>query len=145
MIRDSGILDVVATESIHRPSEPPPAEGEATPSPVDVLFIHGVTEDGAGLEVVRQRRDRLEAGALRPVEQGRPIVGELVRVKPRSEFPLLCDVEVMLPAARNKDDVAQAPQPDSSRRGPAQVATDRYRDNWDLIWKRPSDDSGMPN
>jgi hypothetical protein len=137
----------VATESVHRPSEPLPADGEATPSPVDVLLIHGVTEDGAGLEVVRQRQDRLEAGALRPVQEGRPIVGELVRVRPRTEFPLLCDVEVMLPAAHKQPecDVAKAPESESSRRGPAQVATDRYRDNWDLIWKRPSDDSGMPN
>ena len=135
----------MATESVHRPSEPPPADREPTPSPVDVLLIHGVTEDGAGLQVLRQRQDRLEAGALRPAQEGRPIVGELVRVRPRSEFPLLCDVEVMLPAARSATDVAKAPEPESSRRGPAQVATDRYRDNWDLIWKRPSDDSGMPN
>jgi hypothetical protein len=144
--RDSGIIEnPVAAESIRRPSEPPPADGEPTPSPVDVLLIHGVTDDGSALQVVRQRQDRLEAGALRPVQEGRPILGELVRVRPRSEFPLLCDVEVMLPAARRAADVAKAPELESSRRGPAQVATDRYRDNWDVIWKRPSDDSGMPN
>jgi hypothetical protein len=112
---------------------------------VDVLLIHGVTPDGAALQVLRQRQDRLEAGALRPVQEGRPVLGELVRVRPRSEFPLLCDVEVMLPAARAADDVARAREPESSHRGPAQVATDRYRDNWDLIWKRPSEDSGRPN
>ena len=98
----------MASESVHRPSEPPPADREPTPSPVDVLLIHGVTEDGAGLQVLRQRQDRLEAGALRPVQQGRPIVGELVRVRPRSEFPLLCDVEVMLPATRGTTDVAKS-------------------------------------
>jgi hypothetical protein len=135
----------VATDSVRRPSKPTAAEREPAPSPVDVLLIHGVTEDGSGLQVVRQRQDRLEAGALRPVEEGRPILGELVRVRPRHEFPLLCDVEVMMPATRATDDVAQASEPESSRRGPAQVATDRYRDNWDLIWKRPSEDSGMPN
>jgi hypothetical protein len=133
----------VAAQSVHRPSELPPADRE--PTPVDVLLIHGVTEDGAGLQVLRQRQDRLETGALRPVEQGRPIAGELVRIRPRSELPLLCDVEVMLPAARPTDDVARATEPESSRRGPAQVATDRYRDNWDLIWKRPSEESGRPN
>jgi hypothetical protein len=135
----------VATDSVPRPSEPPAADREPAPSPVDMLLIHGVTEDGSALQVLRQRQDRLETGALRPVQEGRPIAGELVRVRPRSEFPLLCDVEVMLPAAGGANDVAKAPEPEASRRGPAQVATDRYRDNWDLIWKRPSEDSGMPN
>jgi hypothetical protein len=134
----------VATDSAERPSEPPPLNREPAPSP-DVLLIHGVSQDGAALQVLRQRHDRLEAGALRPVQEGRPVLGELVRVRPRREFPLLCDVEVMLPAARGADDVARPQESESSHRGPAQVATDRYRDNWDLIWKRPSEDSGLPN
>lgn len=37
----------------------------------------------------------------------------------------MCDVEVDLPAASTR----------SSSTGPAQVATDQYRKNWDAIYK----------
>lgn len=102
----------------------------------DVALIHGVTESGE-LKVLRQREGRLELGQVRPLREGAPIVGEVVKLTPRKEFPLLCDVTSELslgPAAPNQD-VAQTPV---AHKGPAQVATDRYRENWDLIWKRPS-------
>ena len=70
-----------------------------------------------------------------------PISGEVVRLTPRKEFPLLCDVSTELalqaPAAPQQD-VVEAPS--VGHKGPAQVATDRYRENWDLIWKRPAGD-----
>ncbi len=136
---------IVTSDSVH-PSEPAPtAEVDHPSKPVDVLLIHGVTPDGEALQVLRQRQDRLEAGALRPIREGRPIVGELVRLRPRTDFPLLCDVEVELPAGKNGDDVAAARALQAAHKGPAQVATDTYRRNWDLIWKRPGEDSGLPN
>lgn len=99
----------------------------------DVALIHGRTADGEGLRIIRKREDRLELGSVHPLKNGAPIQGEVVSLKPRPEFPLLCDVttELEAPTApREGSDVAAA-----GRSGPPQVATDRYRENWDRIWK----------
>ena len=100
----------------------------------DVALIHGKTADGEGLRIVRKRKDRLEFGAVHPLKNGVPITGEVVTLTPRKEFPFLCDVTVEVPEAASTTDVA-AP----ALKGPAQVATDRYRENWDRIWKRPGE------
>ena len=102
---------------------------DAAPKGTDIALIHGKTADGEGLRILRKRDDRLEVGDLRPLKHGTPIVGEVVTLTPRPEFPQLCDVKVELPATAAASDVA-AP----ARHGPAQVATDRYRENWDRIW-----------
>ncbi len=94
------------------------------------MLVHGVTPDGRGLSVIRQRDDQVETGALRPLEQGKPIHGEVVTLEPRKEFPLLCDVKVEVEAPAEKHSEARP-----ARSGPAQVASDRYRKNWDTIWK----------
>jgi hypothetical protein len=101
------------------------------PKSPDIALIHGKTPDGEGLRILRKRDDRLEIGDVRPLKQGVPIAGEVVSLTPRPEFPLLCDVKVELPAPAPTDGMARA-----ERHGPAQVATDRYRDNWDRIWPR---------
>ena len=98
-----------------------PEASEATPK--DVVLVHGLTDDGKGLAVLRARNGELEAGACRPLEHGKPIHGEVVRLKPRKECPVLCDVETALPAPAARE-----------RSGPAQVATRAYRDNWDAIF-----------
>lgn len=98
-------------------------------SPRDTVLIHGVSEDGEKLAVLRAREDRVEAGIVSKLKEGEPVHGELVRLSPRPESPLLCDVKVELPSAQRL-----------SHGGPAQVATPDYRANWDAIWskKRPS-------
>lgn len=113
------------------------AGGQPRGASSDVVLIHGVTEDGDGLRVLRCRNDAIEAGAVHRLREGRPIHGELVRLKPRPEMPLLCDVEVDL-AARDRSSGADSPQcaPARSHGGPPQVATDVYRANWDAIWNR---------
>ncbi|MGC4064550.1 MAG: hypothetical protein QM784_07890 [Polyangiaceae bacterium] len=65
-----------------------------------------------------------------PLVPGKPITGEVVRLSPRQESPLLCNVHV-----------EYAPEPSSraTSAGPAQVATDRYRQNWDQIFGKKSD------
>jgi hypothetical protein len=100
-----------------------------SPKSPDIALIHGKTADGEGLRILRKRDDRIELGDVRPLKHGVPIAGEVVSLTPRPDFPLLCDVKVELPASAPTADVAAAP-----RHGPAQVATDRYRDNWDRIW-----------
>ncbi len=104
---------------------------KSEPESSDVALIHGKTADGEGLRIIRRRDDRIELGAVMPLKEGVPITGEVVTLTPRAESPLLCDVKVQYssPAARN--DLAE-----SSRHGPAQVATDRYRENWDRIWTK---------
>jgi hypothetical protein len=102
-------------------------------------LIHGVTADGQGLRVLRKRADKIEIGAIHPLKEGVPILGEVVSLRPRPEFPLLCDVTVELEARAKPTDVAdrEANARTESRSGPAQVATDEYRRNWDDIFARP--------
>ena len=102
------------------------------------MLVHGVTEDGTGLQVLRHRDARLEAGVLHRVDTGKPIHGELVSLKPRPDCPLVCDVEVHVSASPGSIPTRPHPRVESESRGPAQVASARYRANWDLIWKRPS-------
>lgn len=91
----------------------------------DLVLVHGRAPDGT-LHVLRQRGDRVEAGAMRAVEEGKPLAGEVVKLTPRAEAPILFDAETIHrgPAA------ADAAAGD----GPAQVASDAYRKNWSRIF-----------
>ena len=118
------------------------------PAPTDVALIHGVAPDGDGFQILRARDNRLELGVVRPLREGAPITGEVVTLRPRPNFPALCDVETHykpeLPAARS---AAADPSPPmlAARTGPAQVATDEYRRNWDAIWSRPAEKAKLSN
>jgi hypothetical protein len=101
----------------------------------DVVIVHGASEDGATLGVVRVREHGVEVGALQRLEHGKPIHGEVVRLRPRQACPWICDVEVTMPDPRPRAaERAEAPAPAASRRGPAQVANESYRDGWELIF-----------
>ena len=102
------------------------------PSP-DVALIRGVTPDGAGLQILRARANRLEVGAIRPLREGAPITGEVVTLRPRPNFPALCDVQTHFEPAPTPSD-RQGAGAALAHAGPAQVATDDYRRNWDAIW-----------
>lgn len=114
----------------------PPIALSASPATPDVALIHGVTPDGEGLKILRARGDRLELGAVRPLRDGAPITGEVVTLKPRSNFPALCDVETHFKPPEAGSDRQELPAAVAQRTGPAQVATDEYRRNWDAIWNR---------
>jgi hypothetical protein len=107
-----------------------PAAATASGKGEDIALVYGVSDDGHGLDILRKREGRLEAGTVRPLEHGKPIHGEVVRLKPRKNSPLVCDVEV--------DVAAPAAVARSTSQGPAQVATDQYRKNWDAIYKTRS-------
>jgi hypothetical protein len=98
----------------------------------DVALVCGVSDDGQGVEVIRKRGDRLETGTVRRLEAGKPIHGEVVRLRPRPQAPFLCDVEVEFtpPEPRGERETLAASS------GPAQVATESYRKNWDAIYGR---------
>jgi hypothetical protein len=106
-------------------SKPGHEKGES-----DVAIVCGVSDDGQGVDIIRRRGERLEAGTVRRLEQGKPIHGEVVRLRPREQFPMICDVEVEVPASR------QSPAGAATTGRPAQVATETYRKNWDAIYGR---------
>ena len=121
--------------------------------PKDLVLVHSATDDG-GVNVLRARDERLEVGTMRPLEDGRPIQGEVVKLKQRPEMPNLFDAETQFvsEAAPTTDTAAKAPQSLPARTtdtrgtsaGPAQVASDTYRKNWDTIWK-PRQAKRLPN
>lgn len=108
----------------------------------DVALICGVSQGGDQLHLLRRRNNRVEAAVARTLREGQPIQGELVRLRPREEFPLLCDVDVELSVGERAEATETAPSasaaPAREASGPPQVSNDNYRRNWDAIWKRPS-------
>ncbi len=95
--------------------------------PLDVVLVHGKALDGDATRVLRIRPGRMEAGEVRPVRDGESLApgGEVVRLIPREGTPLVYDVKVeyQVPAASEV--------PARSGAGPAQVATQAYRDSWE--------------
>jgi hypothetical protein len=103
-----------------------------------------------GLNVLRARDQQLELGTMRPLEHGRAIHGEVVKLTPRPDVPNLYEAETQFtsPTAGAADDKATdtvAAEPRVEGNGPAQVASDAYRKNWDVIWKRPSKRRALAN
>jgi len=85
----------------------------------DVAFL-GPPAPGGGVHVLRHKSDHsLETGVLKPLEDGKPIYGEIVQMRPR-ENGLGYDV---LPL--------EEADPSS---GPAMVNNRAYRDGWDTIF-----------
>lgn len=128
-----------------RRNSPAEAPGGDTSKPapdkrdLDVAIVCGVSDDGQGVDIIRKRGERLEAGTVRRLEQGKPIHGEVVRLRPRDQFPMICDVEV---------EVAAPDQPTASAATtgrPAQVATETYRKNWDAIYGRSKKPGSLLN
>jgi len=89
--------------------------------PKDVVLVYGQSEDGRAYDVVRQRGEEIQLGTMRPLDYGKPIHGELVRLEPREGSPGLFNVQVELDTR-------------GSRGRPAKVSTDRYRKGWESIW-----------
>ena len=94
----------------------------------DLALIFGQSADGEGLNVLRRRAGSkdVEAGTLRPLREGRAIIGEVVRLEPREEAPFLFDCET-----DEELSTSSSPPPLA---GPPQVATEEYRRGWDAIW-----------
>ncbi|OQX69825.1 MAG: hypothetical protein B6A08_02800 [Sorangiineae bacterium NIC37A_2] len=114
-------------------------EGEGNSSQ-DIVIVHGRTEDQQGLKVLRARPERVELGEVRPLKEGQAIFGDIVQLKPRAGAPWICDVETQFSYSQNRSG-GEAPRESAPRHpGPARVATDAYRQNWDAIWNRGSSD-----
>ncbi len=105
---------------------------DAPPNDYDVVLLHGPTDDGNGVRVLRARPGQLQAGEVRPAREGQPVNGaEVVTLRPRDGTPSVCDVQV-LHAPQSKTETA--PSADGDRHGPAQVATHAYRAQWEHVF-----------
>lgn len=100
-----------------------PKKAKSQPDGSDVVLVYGQSEDGRSYGVVRQRNGEIEAGLMRPLDEGKPIHGEVVRLTPRGEAPFLFDVEVQHETRVSKG-------------RPAKVATEQYRKGWESIWAK---------
>ena len=100
------------------------------PKPKDRALILGEVGN-KGIAVLRQRGEGapVEAGVVRNVREGEPIVGELVTLKPSDDGSRLCDVEVHVDNRPNA----------GTHKGPTRVASDSYRDGWDEIFGKRKD------
>jgi hypothetical protein len=106
----------------------------------DVVMPHGKTEDGEGARVLRARPGRLEAGEVRPLRDGKPMLGrgEIVSLSRRKDAPALYDVKVehVVDAPQRAEAETQTQTQKKSTPGPAQVATRAYRESWERIFGR---------
>lgn len=118
--------------------------GAATERPNDVVFVHSKSE--RGLNVLRFREDRVEAGEMRAPRDGEPLYGELLRLSAREESDRLFDCEVVADASpRAEPPAASSPAPSvpmtgNERRlghkGPSRTTSPAYRDNWEAIFAK---------
>lgn len=112
----------------------PASEVTTTPTETkDVVMLHSQHDDGQGYNVLRVRDGSLEVGAIRNIREGAPIHGDVVSLTQRKENERLYNVETLVKAS---------PPPAAPRHGPAQVAIDKYRTNWEHIFGKPSSSSG---
>ena len=125
----------------------------------DVVLLHSPTESGDGIRVVRKRQDTIEIGELRPMREGQPIHGDVVRLTPREESALLFDCEVVVPSPSRQDPPENKPSAAAANpalpekktstpvphKGPPRVTTDAYRGGWDAIFGKRTDKNRAPN
>ena len=113
-------------------------------APRDIALLGGPTERGDGVTIVRLREGQVEVGELRAAEEGKPILGESVRLHRRAEHPRLVEVETLArgplaPGARATSG------PTTTAKGPAKVATEAYRTGWESIFGAPRSGGSLPS
>jgi hypothetical protein len=96
--------------------------GQMDKSTDDVAVLTGPTPDKKGMRIVRFHEDTVSVGEVRPVEDGKPFYGDLISLSRREGAP---------PFVRNVEVVVEGPK---YRGGPAQVATDGYRQGWEATF-----------
>jgi hypothetical protein len=130
---------VVNRKSPKRSDEAQRVSTPAEPPAGDIALVLG--KDADGLHILRRRSQEapIEAGLLRPVREGKPIVGEVISLTQRPDLPMVFDVksEFKPDSGPSEGPVADRLSPD----GPAQVASEAYRKGWDAVWGRRRDRS----
>lgn len=119
-----------------------PESPEAAGSTGDRALVLGELPEQRGVAILRQRGENapVEAGVVRKIREGEPIVGELVNLTKAaegaapSELPLY-DVKVLHDARRPGAATTDAPH-----KGPPRVASQAYRTGWDALFGPTSDE-----
>lgn len=126
----------------------------------DVVLLHSPNESGDGIRVVRKKKDTIELGELRPMKEGQPIHGEVVKLTQRTEHDLLYNCEVLVPSptrpeskpaaapSASHQEKPETPEPPRalSHKGPPRVSTDAYRGGWEAIFgNKRGDKNNAPN
>lgn len=112
-----------------------PVEDGAGAASDDVVLLCGENKDGPGVNVLRKRGATLQAGVIRPLEEGKPLTGDVVQLSQRGNTPLF-DVTVCYSPKGAETTEAPALEASPSQGRPPKVASDEYRRNWDAIWRR---------
>jgi hypothetical protein len=121
----------------------PMAKQRKPSPPKDFAILHGPTEDGEGARMLRFKAGEVYAGEVRPLREGKPIgQHEVVRLRRLGEHPALCEVEVLHSPAAGTDAPSAANEPaaeastagQNKSHGPARVANDSYRRNWNTVF-----------
>jgi hypothetical protein len=92
-------------------------------------------KDERGLHILRRRSEDgpIEAGIVQPLVEGKPLTGEVISLRQRTDLPFLFDVTT---------EISTGPETPST--GPAQVSTESYRRGWEAIWG-PRSRQSRPN
>lgn len=98
----------------------------------DVALLYSQSEDGRSYGMLRRRKDEIQVGTLRALEEGKPIHGEVVSLRPRPDSPVLFDVETEHTMTTGH-----------KTSGPPKIATREYREGWDSIWSEKSGSSAL--
>jgi hypothetical protein len=104
----------------------------------NLVLIAGVDSRRQEIHVLKPGEDGIETAVLRPVEHGQTLTGDLVRLHPHKNLPMVAELETVL---RHPDSSLQAAR---SHKGPAMVASEAYRRGWDAVFgTRPAGPSDV--
>ncbi len=140
----AGAVASTGSASVTAVRESPTSDGDRA------LVVGRVGEHGLAILRKRSADAPLEAGIVHPLREGQAIHGEVVKLTPRADEPLICDVDVHIDAranARPGTNVLAGTGGDgapAARKGPAKVASPRFRDGWDRVFGGRSG-SDLPN
>lgn len=111
----------------------------------DIALV--LAKDADGVHILRRRSEEapIEAGLLRPMREGKPIVGEVVSLTRRADHPMFYDVKSEFGASSEADGETDVEggvrDAHPAIDGPAQVASEAYRKGWEAVWGRRRDRS----
>jgi hypothetical protein len=115
-----------------------------TPDPParELVLVGGRNHESGGYRVLRQRADTVEVGELRAMREGQPITGDVVRLHPTEQHARIFECETLHSASeaadpealREAQPAAEASANARAHPGPARIATNAYRRNWDQIF-----------
>jgi hypothetical protein len=114
---------------------------DGTEEPEETVLISGFDARTKEVTVLKPAADGVEAAVLRPALEGRPLTGDLVRLTPRPDFPLLAGLKTVLrhPDHRPPGDDAAPPRAASRslpHQGPPRVSSEAYRRGWEAVFGR---------